>query len=270
MSFHWMRRASLALASVAALLTAACGSGTIESQFHPTRARRVRRGHQRPRARRQPLHGQRRRHRHLDAGSGHQLRSGPDDAASGGSSYATGNARVNEQAGRCRQQHHSDRHGADRRVPGARTDRRQRPADRGGRRQRHHRGNGEGDFRRPDLRPDGGRGPAGRARPRGRRCAGWWTPAPRMCWWSAPTTWAGRPGPRPSPSRPCSLRPAPNSMRNCWSTWWTWARTSCTWMPRCRTTWRSPHRPTTACPIRSIRFARRWTPGRASASVPAR
>lgn len=37
MSFHWKRRASMALASVAVLLTAACGSGTIESQFHPAR-----------------------------------------------------------------------------------------------------------------------------------------------------------------------------------------------------------------------------------------
>jgi outer membrane lipase/esterase len=37
MSSHWMRRALLALASVAALLTAACGSGTIESQLQPSR-----------------------------------------------------------------------------------------------------------------------------------------------------------------------------------------------------------------------------------------
>lgn len=37
MSFHWMRRAALALASAAALLLAGCGSGTIESQFHPSR-----------------------------------------------------------------------------------------------------------------------------------------------------------------------------------------------------------------------------------------
>ncbi|MEO8653119.1 MAG: SGNH/GDSL hydrolase family protein [Ramlibacter sp.] len=37
MSFHWMRRALLVLALGAALLTAACGSGTIESQFHPAR-----------------------------------------------------------------------------------------------------------------------------------------------------------------------------------------------------------------------------------------
>ncbi|HMA08319.1 MAG TPA: GDSL family lipase, partial [Ramlibacter sp.] len=37
MSFHWMRRAFLVLASGAALLTAGCGSGTIESQFHPAR-----------------------------------------------------------------------------------------------------------------------------------------------------------------------------------------------------------------------------------------
>ena len=37
MSFHWMRRALLALASVSALLLAACGSGTIESQLQPSR-----------------------------------------------------------------------------------------------------------------------------------------------------------------------------------------------------------------------------------------
>ena len=37
MSSHWMRRALLALASVSALLTAACGSGTIESQLQPSR-----------------------------------------------------------------------------------------------------------------------------------------------------------------------------------------------------------------------------------------
>jgi outer membrane lipase/esterase len=37
MSPHWMRRALLALASASALLVAACGSGTIESQLQPTR-----------------------------------------------------------------------------------------------------------------------------------------------------------------------------------------------------------------------------------------
>jgi outer membrane lipase/esterase len=37
MSFHWMRRAVLALAPALALLLAACGSGTIESQLTPTR-----------------------------------------------------------------------------------------------------------------------------------------------------------------------------------------------------------------------------------------
>lgn len=37
MSGQWMRRALLALASVSALLVAACGSGTIESQFQPSR-----------------------------------------------------------------------------------------------------------------------------------------------------------------------------------------------------------------------------------------
>src|SRR6185369_10480475 len=37
MSCHWMRRALLALAPALALLLAACGSGTIESQLHPTR-----------------------------------------------------------------------------------------------------------------------------------------------------------------------------------------------------------------------------------------
>jgi outer membrane lipase/esterase len=37
MSCNWMRRALLALVSVAALLIAACGSGTIESQLNPSR-----------------------------------------------------------------------------------------------------------------------------------------------------------------------------------------------------------------------------------------
>ncbi len=37
MSCNWMRRAFLALASVSALLIAACGSGTIESQLKPSR-----------------------------------------------------------------------------------------------------------------------------------------------------------------------------------------------------------------------------------------
>jgi outer membrane lipase/esterase len=37
MSSHWMRRAGLVLASAFALLLAACGSGTIESQLQPTR-----------------------------------------------------------------------------------------------------------------------------------------------------------------------------------------------------------------------------------------
>jgi phospholipase/lecithinase/hemolysin len=37
MAFQWMRRALLALAPAALLALAACGSGTIESQFRPTR-----------------------------------------------------------------------------------------------------------------------------------------------------------------------------------------------------------------------------------------
>jgi outer membrane lipase/esterase len=37
MSCHWMRRGLLALASATALLVAACGSGTIESQLQPSR-----------------------------------------------------------------------------------------------------------------------------------------------------------------------------------------------------------------------------------------
>jgi phospholipase/lecithinase/hemolysin len=37
MAFQWMRRVLLALAPAALLALAACGSGTIESQFHPTR-----------------------------------------------------------------------------------------------------------------------------------------------------------------------------------------------------------------------------------------
>jgi outer membrane lipase/esterase len=37
MSFQWMRRGMLALAAASALVLAACGSGTIESQLKPTR-----------------------------------------------------------------------------------------------------------------------------------------------------------------------------------------------------------------------------------------
>jgi outer membrane lipase/esterase len=37
MSCHWMRRGLLALATAAALVVAACGSGTIESQLQPSR-----------------------------------------------------------------------------------------------------------------------------------------------------------------------------------------------------------------------------------------
>src|SRR6478735_8739282 len=37
MSFNWKRRVLLALASASALLMAACGSGTIESQLQPSR-----------------------------------------------------------------------------------------------------------------------------------------------------------------------------------------------------------------------------------------
>lgn len=37
MSCHWMRRGLLALASASALIVAACGSGTIESQLQPSR-----------------------------------------------------------------------------------------------------------------------------------------------------------------------------------------------------------------------------------------
>jgi len=38
MAFQWMRPALLGLASAGLLLLSACGSGTIESQFHPSRA----------------------------------------------------------------------------------------------------------------------------------------------------------------------------------------------------------------------------------------
>ena len=37
MAFQWMRRVLLALAPAALLALAACGGGTIESQFKPTR-----------------------------------------------------------------------------------------------------------------------------------------------------------------------------------------------------------------------------------------
>jgi phospholipase/lecithinase/hemolysin len=97
MSFHWMRRALLALASASALLMAACGSGTIESQLHPSRV--VAFGDS-----------------FSDLGQGgsrYTVNDGTiniwsqavassfgvtlDNAVSGGTSYATGNARVNTQ-----------------------------------------------------------------------------------------------------------------------------------------------------------------------------
>lgn len=95
MSSHWMRRALLALASASALLMAACGSGTIESQLHPSRI--VAFGDS-----------------FSDLGQGgsrYTVNDGTiniwlqqvaarfgvalDNAVAGGTSYATGNARVN-------------------------------------------------------------------------------------------------------------------------------------------------------------------------------
>jgi outer membrane lipase/esterase len=97
MSFHWMRRAVVALASASALLMAACGSGTIESQLHPSRI--VAFGDS-----------------FSDLGQGgsrYTVNDGTiniwsqavassfgvsvNTAAAGGTSYATGNARVNTQ-----------------------------------------------------------------------------------------------------------------------------------------------------------------------------
>jgi phospholipase/lecithinase/hemolysin len=96
MAFQWMRRALLALAPAALLALAACGSGTIESQFRPTRmvvfgdalsdlgntgARyTVNDG--------APLWVQ-----GIAAGYGLGL----DASASGGTNYATGNARIVQQ-----------------------------------------------------------------------------------------------------------------------------------------------------------------------------
>jgi outer membrane lipase/esterase len=95
MSFHWMRRGLLALASASALLVAACGSGTIESQLHPSRV--IAFGDSLSDL------GQ--------GGSRYTVNDGTiniwsqavassfgvavDNAAAGGTSYATGNARVN-------------------------------------------------------------------------------------------------------------------------------------------------------------------------------
>jgi outer membrane lipase/esterase len=97
MPFHWMRRALLALASASALLVSACGSGTIESQLHPSRI--VAFGDS-----------------FSDLGQGgsrYTVNDGTtniwlqavasnfgvalDNAVAGGTSYATGNARVNTQ-----------------------------------------------------------------------------------------------------------------------------------------------------------------------------
>lgn len=94
MSSHWMRRALLALASASALLMAACGSGSIESQLHPSRTivfgdgiSDLGQGGSRysvndPAA---AIWTQ-----HVAAGFANNL----STASAGGTSYATGNARV--------------------------------------------------------------------------------------------------------------------------------------------------------------------------------
>lgn len=95
MSCHWMRRALLALASASALLVAACGSGSIESQLEPTRVVVFGDGFS-------DVGQTGKRYTVNDNGTNiwvHQLAEAfgipLTAAAAGGTSYATGNARVN-------------------------------------------------------------------------------------------------------------------------------------------------------------------------------
>jgi outer membrane lipase/esterase len=95
MSFHWMRRAVLALAPTLALLLAACGSGTIESQLTPTRLVVFGDGLSDV--------GQTGTRYTVNDGSVNVWTQevaasyglGLDNAVSGGTSFATGNARIN-------------------------------------------------------------------------------------------------------------------------------------------------------------------------------
>lgn len=94
MSCLWMRRALLALASASALLTAACGSGTIESQLQPSRVVVFGGGHS-------DMGQGGSKYTVNDGGlniwSHHVARSFGLDLApvvAGGTSFATGNARI--------------------------------------------------------------------------------------------------------------------------------------------------------------------------------
>jgi outer membrane lipase/esterase len=95
MSCHWMRRALLALASASALLIAACGSGTIESQLQPSRLVAFGDGFSDV--------GQGGSRYTVNDGSvniwAHQVAAGFGlplaPVAAGGTSYATGNVRIN-------------------------------------------------------------------------------------------------------------------------------------------------------------------------------
>ena len=119
MATQWLRRA---LAGWRPAHRSCCSppaaAAAIESHSNPHRARRVRRRHGRPRPERAAaLHGQRRQHQQLDAvvvanAFGHDLA----PARSGGTSYATGNARVAAKPGRRRQRGHAHG-GASRSTP---------------------------------------------------------------------------------------------------------------------------------------------------------
>ena len=95
MSFHWMRRAVLVLAPALALLLGACGSGTIESQLKPTRMVVFGDG--------LSDLGQTGTRYTVNDGSiniwtqqvAASFGVGLENAVSGGTSYATGNARIN-------------------------------------------------------------------------------------------------------------------------------------------------------------------------------
>ena len=95
MSSHWMRRALLALASVSALLLAACGSSTTESQLVPSRVivfgdgfSDLGQGGSRYTVNDQSINIW---SQQVGIGFGIVLAT----AANGGTSYATGNARIN-------------------------------------------------------------------------------------------------------------------------------------------------------------------------------
>jgi outer membrane lipase/esterase len=95
MSCHWMRRGLLALATATALVVAACGSGTIESQLQPSRIVAFGDGFS-------DLGQAGSRYTVNDATTNvwvHQVAAhfglGLTAASAGGTSFATGNARIN-------------------------------------------------------------------------------------------------------------------------------------------------------------------------------